>query len=426
MKSEQSRDVRAVPEMLALGGMALLIRLNEIRFRPWSSGDSPEYLVLAKNILSHHVFSLDASGQSLLPTAKRPPLYPALIASLWWGEAPPTTTVMLLQAVLGAATVAIVYLMARDYFSRKVAVLAAAGMALAPMSSHYTAVILTETLFTFFITCGFFLWGRKRGAWAGLFFGLGVLTRPTMFPFFVLLPLLSLLPWWRSLWRTHVLIVIVALAVSSIWIVRNAVVFGRLIPVAASGWGTNLFVGTIETQFSGDDVWTAILKDPALLAAKEEVTGLDETATDKFLMRRAIQRIKESPGRWLKLRAKQYPRLFIDSGDYWLGSSNTTFGAALRERRPLVILTKLAFVLGNLLVFALAAFGLYKERARFVQLSHLILFPLFLLLAQLPMWIEARYSLPVMPAVVIFAAVGALRLASALGQRGGVFKTAAA
>lgn len=398
---------RTTTDVLALAGMGLLLRLDKVRWGAWSSGDSPEYLTLAKNIAFHHRFSMDTGAVALLPTARRPPLYPALIAAFWWGECPPVAVIMLLQALLGAATVGLVYLMARDKFNRRTALVAGALMALAPLSSHYTAAIMTETLFTFLITCGFFLWGREKPTWAGVLFGLGALTRPTMLPFLLALPLLTLLPAWRARWRTHLLILCAALLVSSVWIVRNAVVFGEPIPIAASGWGTNLLVGTIETQLAGDDVWTAVLNHPVL---QVDISGVSETEADRILLRAAVRRIADHPARWMAVRARQYPRLFIDSGDYWLNSSNTTFQEALNESRLSVVFTKSAFVLGHLLFWMVAVYGVYTQRERLVELGHLTLFPVFLVLVQLPMWVETRYSLPVIPLVAIMASAGALHL----------------
>jgi hypothetical protein len=135
--------------------------------------------------------------------------------------------------------------------------------------------------------------------------------------------------------------------------------------------------------------------------------GFSETEKDRVRMGRALARIRERPLRWLAVRAKQYPKLFVDTGDYLLGSGNVSLRAALRRPRPLVLLVKLSFVFGNLLVFALAALGVFTERARLVSLGHLVLFPVFLLAAHLPMWVESRYALPMMPAVFIFAAAGA-------------------
>jgi 4-amino-4-deoxy-L-arabinose transferase-like glycosyltransferase len=406
---EHKDSVGARRDLPGLAILAVMSRLAWIFWGAWSGGDVAEYVTLAKNLAFNHVFSLSPEGAaSIVPTSHRPPLYPALIATLWWGDSVPATAVMILQAILGAGTIILVYLIARDRFSRTVALIAGICMALGPMSGHYVAGLMTETLFTFLLTFGFFLWGRKRFAWTGFFFGLAMLTRMTLTPFLLLLLLLPLLPAWRRHWRAHVLIFLVAMAVPSVWVIRNAIVFSRFIPVASSGYGTNLLFGTIETKLFDDDVWTAVLSDPVTKVELRD--GAGEGEADRVLLQRAIQRIKADPLRWLRVRVKQYPRLFMDSGDYLLGSSNVAINQAWRERRWPVILTKAAFMLGNLLFFGLAALGIIVERKRFVSLAHLTLFPVFLTLVHLPLWIEARYAVPMIPLAAILAAAGLVRL----------------
>jgi hypothetical protein len=108
----------------------------------------------------------------------------------------------------------------------------------------------------------------------------------------------------------------------------------------------------------------------------------------------------------LRARLKQYPRLFLDSGDYLLGSSNIGFNEALQKCRVSVGVIKIGFMLGNIAVFGLAIYGIFLERKRLVSLSHIILFPVFVCLIHLPMWIESRYSLPMIPLALILAARG--------------------
>jgi hypothetical protein len=152
----------------------------------------------------------------------------------------------------------------------------------------------------------------------------------------------------------------------------------------------------------GDEVWTKVLNE--LASAKENTQ--DETSVDRTYMIRTFERIESDPPQYLRTRLRQYPRLFLHSGDYLLGSSNITFGEALHERKALVVIFKVSFILGNVAIFLLAIYGIFLERRRFVLLSHIILFPLFLCLIHLPMWIESRYSLPMMPLVLILAARG--------------------
>jgi hypothetical protein len=192
------------------------------------------------------------------------------------------------------------------------------------------------------------------------------------------------------------------MGIASIWIVRNAIVFRKFILVQSTGYGLSFFVGSIETQMYGDEVWTKVLNE--LASAKENTQ--DETSVDRTYMIRAFERIESDPPQYLRTRLRQYPRLFLHSGDYLLGSSNITFGEALHERKALVVIFKVSFILGNIAIFLLAIYGIFLERRRFVLLSHIILFPLFLCLIHLPMWIESRYSLPMMPLVLILAARG--------------------
>jgi 4-amino-4-deoxy-L-arabinose transferase-like glycosyltransferase len=391
-------------ELLGLTVLALVVRLAWVLFGSWEAGDSSWYLAVARNIAFHHVFSSSANGSALVSTAYRPPLYPAFIASLWLGDSAPVLATLLVQAVLGATTVSFIYLIAREGFDRRVAVLAAAGMVLAPMTGRFTAVILSETLFTFLLTLGVFLWSRNRYALTGFVFGLATLARITLLPFLGLLPLLTLLPAWRPQRRAYATIVLLSIAVASIWIARNAIVFKQFVPIAASGFGTNLLLGTLKTK-EADDV-AARKEFLTSVDQKSGVAGVDETAADRLRLRAALQRIADNPGQWIVARLQQYPRLFIDSGSYLFAGGGMPFRSAAGRGLTGQVMIRIAFISGNVLVFFFALFAIVAERARFVSLSHITLFPIFLCAISLPLWIEPRYGLPMMPLVAILAAVG--------------------
>lgn len=396
----------ARPDLAAVTGLALAVRLAWIWFGGWVAGDSAWYLNVARNLVFSHVFGAGTEGANLAPTAFRPPLYSAVIALLWFGDSAPINAVLLLQAVLGTATVTLVYLIARDQFPRGVALLAATGMAVAPMTGRFTAVILNETLFTFLLTLGVFWWGRKRYVATGLVFGLAALTKVALLPFVVLLPLLTLLRPWRACRRDYIKISLLVFAVVSIWTVRNAIEFHRFIPVAAGGYGTNLFLGSLKTSEADD-----VIKRKALLSRVDEAGGRqsDETAFDRVRLRAALGRIAENPRRWLVARAQQYPRLFIDSGSYMFRNDGTPLRSTIREGLIGQALVRILFVLSNVLVFIFALVGIIAEGRGFVRLGHLTLFPIFLMMISLPFWIEPRYGLPMMPMVAILSAVGFAR-----------------
>ena len=71
-----------------------------------------------------------------IPTASRPPLYPFLIAAFWVDGHRDDNDVELVPVICGAATVVLIYLIAKDPFSHRVALLAALAVTFAPMTLH--------------------------------------------------------------------------------------------------------------------------------------------------------------------------------------------------------------------------------------------------------------------------------------------------
>ena len=140
----------------------------------------------------------------------------------------------------------------------------------------------------------------------------------------------------------------------------------------------------------------------------------DETEFDRVRLRAALDRIAHNPGPWLMARAQQYPRLFIDSGNYMFGQDGVPLRTAVQRRWFGQVIIRIVFILGNLLVFFFALVGTMVQRVRFADLSHLVLFPLFLCAVSLPLWIEPRYGLPMMPMIAILSASGFTHILRAL------------
>jgi len=382
---------------LSVLAVAFGLRLCWILYGPWVHGDSAQYLALARSIVRHGAFSFD--GVTL--TAYRPPLYPALIALLWHGHRPPLLTVYLVQAVLGAMTAVFVYLIARRAFGRKVALTAALLVAFGPMSGRYVATVMTETLFTFLLVGGVLAWGRGRWISAGVALGLATLTRAVLYPFVLLLVAAAAWPRWRRLPMVSCggRAALVALLVVAPWVVRNYRLVGRP-TVAEAGWTDNLVFGTIRLRV-GERAW------PQLLAPHrvEASTAGGHTAAWPTTAVGVLRYVVHHPGDWLLARLSQYPRLFIDTGGYMLrGSSNLSFAAAWRTGRIGPLLVQVGMAAGNVVFFVLAAWGLIRERRRLPAALPIWAFPAFLIVAQLPMYADARYGLPMTPLLAVFAA----------------------
>jgi len=333
--------------------IALIFRLSMLVIPAnRDAGDQSQYLELAQNLRTYGVF-----GTGDVPRAHRPPLYPAILAVIG------PTGVQVLQMAAGSALAPLTFAIASLLMPPAGALSAGLAMALAPMSSRYCTLYMTETLFTFLLALGMFFWMIRKPVAGGICFGLATLLRAVLFPFLLVLPLLAL----RRAWRSAVIVSVTAIAVIAPWTLRDYFVVHHFVPVASAGWGSNLFQGTLDVP--RPDPWPFIMRERA---------GDMEEA----LLKRGVQRIRENPGRWLVVRAKQYLLLYIDDSDYIRAS------------------WKPFFLAGNIALLVLAVLGAWRLRPG----PPVWVFPAFLAVSQLPMWTEARYSLPAVPFLVIMAA----------------------
>ena len=133
----------------------LALRLFFIWHFPFYSGDTKFYEELARNWLDHGVYGLYVRGV-LTAVDMRVPGYPAFLAAVYFVIGRSARVAMVAQALLDLATCVLAALIAArlaPVSRRAVAGTAALWMAaLCPFTADYTAVVLTETLATFFTT----------------------------------------------------------------------------------------------------------------------------------------------------------------------------------------------------------------------------------------------------------------------------------
>jgi len=203
----------------------LCLRLFFVLKFPGDSGDTAIYEQIAANWLKHHVYGMDVQG-AITPVDLRMPGYPAFLVLLYaltgrTAEAA-RLSVMLAQVAVDLSSALIIAVLAagllvltdRGGSIKRVFNAALWLAALCPFTANYTAVLLTETIATFWTALGvLFLTGvaansndlvfpKSRRPWegkwsedfgfyapaAGLAAGLGALFRPET-------PLLLLAAW---------------------------------------------------------------------------------------------------------------------------------------------------------------------------------------------------------------------------------------
>jgi 4-amino-4-deoxy-L-arabinose transferase-like glycosyltransferase len=159
--------------------------------------DAAKYYTLANNLLNHGVYSSN-KGSELTPETAITPGYPLFIASLMsiHPDNPRVSYLLILnvQAVLGAITVLIMYIIGLLFLPAWAAIAAGLLAALSPHLIVMCGYVLTETLFTFLFTLAIYIVMRACTnnmpalfLVFGLLSGCAALVRPALvlFPFFV-------------------------------------------------------------------------------------------------------------------------------------------------------------------------------------------------------------------------------------------------
>jgi len=209
----------------------------------------------ASNDASFYHFSGDsiARGRGFespfgLPTARWPPGYPALLSLLYRITGWHAVAAEVLNAVLGAITVPLLYRLAKPHFGSRVAFIAATMLCVMPGPILWTDLTVTETLFTLQLVLFFLLIMRSRPTWAwaaaiGAFVGLVTLTRSEALVWLIV----PFVVWRRQAgWKVTIPRIAatgaVFLLVLTPWAIRNTRAMGSFIPLSTNA-GETLYAG---------------------------------------------------------------------------------------------------------------------------------------------------------------------------------------
>ena len=210
---------------------------------------------VARSLLVGHGFG--SPWLSHQPSAILPPVFPVIIAGIFRivGIHTPASIIALcsLNCAVSALACVPVYLVARRSFGERVARWSGWGWALSPYGIYFSAEWAWSTHLLLLCLCWLLYLAQKLedtsqlASWAafGLLAGFGGLTEPSVL---VVVPFLMVLSAWRlrgagKPWIVPSLVASMTLALTiSPWMVRNALVFHRFIPMRDS-MGLEMFLG---------------------------------------------------------------------------------------------------------------------------------------------------------------------------------------
>jgi peptidoglycan/LPS O-acetylase OafA/YrhL len=405
--------------LVAVEAAAILVGLPTSWSHAVGTGDGAEYQRYAYNLLHHGVFS-ESPIAPYHPGVVRSPGYPFFLAVIELVGGRDSVPVQIVQFALVAGTSVLVGLIGRRMASETVANVAAVLCAIYLPFLGFATAFLTETVTTFLLTAMvLMLIEARRLPTAGMNAAIGFDLAAAAYvrPECVLLavPIALVLLFDR---RPHLSVgrwtALAALSVAVVlplvpWLIRDASVAGKFVPMEGDGGvallaSADQYDGRMSEGFADVGVWNAqvarITGVPA--AAKRGIQAPVKYAD----AHRQVQVDAEERSRALTLFKQlsvtrvltQLPKRVLA---LWrAGDETPPTGAGSKWHH----LAQLQFFL----LVMLGLIGLFCRRRRLLSDWPLWLVAADLTLTHLVFPIEARYTLPARPTLMIYAAVGLL------------------
>ena len=378
-------------------GYALMTGFDQGRLPGYGVDTHPDGLYIALNGLTAPPLYLVFIGSSQA-------LFPREIA-VWLIRA--------VQALLGAATVWLVWRLGRKVTGNpNAAFVAAAALAISPAFIYESAQIATETLYIFLLLAALTHHSERPGrvAVTGLLLGLAALTRAVLllFPLGIAIHLLLLNDRRQGLRRALLLLAVYSLVVSS-WTLYSLARWDRFV-IAGEGLAAFLYISAQDEGWQG-----AAELDSQLLADTGELPA-ESPERQGVYIQGAQQRISADPAGHLLRRLRELTGALLQpfgTGHYdgpplrLLAQDWLRDGIALAD---LLRMTAAQNFWPRLLIYLLhfggllaGLAGLWLTRQRWRQTLPLAGFIAYTLLLHLALYAIPRYLFPTLPLWWVFA-----------------------
>ena len=407
-------------------GVALLLRLA---FYFLNRKLNPTFEFPVMDSLYHHEWALDlvAGGSKGTDAFFRGPLYPYFLSVLYRVSGNSIAFAIFVQHLFGALTAGLIYLTARELFSRSVALVAGLATALYWVLVYMEGDLLIETTFIFLNTFAMLLLlqGIKRHSWVrlalgGFALGLATIDRPSIMVFFPAIPIALYLagrrrPAGARGWLRQTLVVAVACAIPIAPVmIRNYVVAHAIVPVGASG-GVNFYIGNNPASDGSTAIvpgtradWWGGYNDAIAIAERAAERKLTLSEVSDYYFKRGLDYLRAQPEAAWRNMAKKF-LIFWGAGE----RANDKYIYFFWHLAGM----KYVPLPGFWLVAPLAILGGFLLWRRRAELSMFYLFVIVYSLGVIAFFVNARFRLPVIPVLCLFAAYAAVYLVRELRER---------
>ncbi len=425
-----SRKFDYIPWIITL--IAILIRLlylNQIAVNnPYFYNES-----LVAEV--HHNWALAiVKGQTAYTDAFiRAPLYPYLIAAIYWIAGSNILYPRLLQLLIGGLLTLGIFSAGKRLFGRKSAITAAIIWAIYGPMIFFEGELFETSLTTALIFTIYLVWQKAVDmkstvlfGLTGLLIGIATLMKPNSAFFLPILLLWFLVEYGRSYggWKSVLIMTVGFVVVILPVTIRNYSVSGEFVPVAAYG-GLNIYLGANPqsdgvsailpeiTETERDEQWgrkhfaTALTAASIRLASEEAGRDLTPAQASRYWYGKAAEFALKHPLKYIIMNAKKL--LLFFSGFEFANTKDLYFSREHSWLLSILLWNEgIKFPLGLLIPFAgLGIFYAYRDKIP--NSKNLIVFLLGSVFSVILVFVCARFRMTAIPFLVIFAGMGAVK-----------------
>lgn len=353
-------------------------------------GDELEYDTIGRLFTDGHFMWSTTPYGDPHPTMTKTPLYPMLVGASYSWLGGGYDRLLALQTLLGPATIALTWVLARRLFNPKVAIAAAFIVAVYPFAWQYETRLYSEALAAPLLLLALILSldrapTRSRAVLVGVVMGLLILSRPALAYIFIgpAVAWIVIAGWRRGLAATAASVV-VAFLVLTPWLIRN---YAEYDSVVLTWTDAAVMYGTFNDDAANDPKypygWRVYTKRDAPLFEKRNRMQEDELRSR--LLENSIDYIKDHPRAvpeaffwnglsrfWdirrphrvvddVRFEGRSRGPTWVGLAMYWVMLPLALVGLFLLRRRLALVLPVAAIALAASVVHTSAAFTRYRS-----------------------------------------------------------------